>query len=92
MTIDAYTKTILTIIALCLMWICVRDVPLLSAADPPLSTPGPIQAVKIVGVEIEGLGLPVSLVGINVANPESALGSKVRWVPIGGTVRVLDKE
>ena len=29
---DRYTKVILTVIAACLVWICVRDVPLMSEA------------------------------------------------------------
>lgn len=39
MIIDSYTKFILTIIALCLVWICLKEVklfPLLHAANPDI--------------------------------------------------------
>jgi hypothetical protein len=86
MKIDAYTKTILTIIALGLMWLCVRDTPLLSHAQAQ----APVQEVKIVGISLgrEPAMLPVSLQEILVKDPyDPQFRSSVRWVPIGGTVR-----
>ena len=48
MRIDAYTKTLLTIIALCLTWLCVRDTSLLSDAHAQPA----VQEMKIVGIEL----------------------------------------
>jgi hypothetical protein len=88
MRIDAYTKTMLTIIALCLMWICVRDLPLLSNAQAQSSA----QEVKIVGVDIGGEQmLPIALRQIYVKNPfDAQLSLPVDWVPIGGKVTTLE--
>jgi hypothetical protein len=83
MRIDAYTQTLLTIIALCLMWLCVRDTSLLSAAHAQPA----VQEVKIVGIDLgNGVNkLPISLQEIYVPNPYQ--GSPwLRAVPIGGTV------
>lgn len=44
MRVDGYTKAILTIIALCLVWMCIRG-----TAVTPLSAQGP-QEVVLVGV------------------------------------------
>jgi hypothetical protein len=83
MRIDAYTKTLLTIIALGLMWLCVRATSLLADAHAQPA----VQAVKIVGIELgEGVNkLPISLQEIYVPNPYSG-ETWVRAVPIGGTV------
>lgn len=62
MRADTYTKFILTIIALCLMWICVRDV----ISIPPTqaaSSSAPAQEVVITGVKIplrDGSGAQVT--------------------------------
>lgn len=47
MKIDIYTKTVLTIIALCLVWLCMRD----SFISQPVQAAA-AQDVKIVGIEI----------------------------------------
>lgn len=88
MRIDTYTKTMLTIIALCLLWICVRDLPLLSNAQAQSS----VQEVKIVGIDISGgQMLPIALRQIYVKNPFDTQSSlPVDWIPIGGKVSTLD--
>ncbi len=46
---DLYTKAVLTIIALCLTWICVRDV----VSTPTAQAAAPAQEVVITGVKIQ---------------------------------------
>jgi hypothetical protein len=85
MRMDAYTKTLLTIIALCLMWLCVRDTSLLSTAH---ARPA-VQEVKIVGIDLGNKMhlLPISLREILVEDPDAPPSQPrtIRWVPIGGT-------
>ena len=85
MRIDAYTQTLLTIIALCLMWLCVRDTSLLSAAHAQPAA----QEVKIVGIKLgpKSQLLPISVREILVEDPYAPPSSprSVRWIPIGGT-------
>jgi hypothetical protein len=45
---DAYLKAVLTVIAVCLVWICVRDVTLVKPAHAQVS--GPLD-VNIVGAK-----------------------------------------
>jgi len=61
MTVDIYTRGVLTIIALCLLYLCAREAaPAVAAQDGPTR-------VVITGVVLEGGGtanvLPVGLVG-----------------------------
>ena len=61
MKIDAYTKAVLTVIALCLLWQCAFQ-----AMATPVSAQrvGDGQAVVITGIKIPGLdGLPVRVTG-----------------------------
>jgi hypothetical protein len=59
MKIDTYTKTVLTIIAICLVWICVRDVPRPAQANAPQPVivtgyaSGAEASVVIKGIELE---------------------------------------
>ena len=48
---DPYTKLMLTVIALCLLWLCVMTsgLPVQARQDAPFTTSGPVQAVAIVG-------------------------------------------
>ena len=95
MKADLYTKTVLTVIALCLLWICVRDFV------HPVAAQGGAQKVVIAGVEggtppipiairemkVSGLPLSVSIDGVNIA-PSSSLGGRIpisiEKVPISG--------
>lgn len=47
MKLDLYTKFVLTVIAVCLVWVCLRDVAFVRSAQaaPPQST----QDVRITG-------------------------------------------
>ncbi|HEY3244552.1 MAG TPA: hypothetical protein VGM03_14500 [Phycisphaerae bacterium] len=56
---DWYTKAVLTVIALCLVWICVKDVSLVAPAQAQIT--GGQGQVTIVGVSKEVV-LPVSIV------------------------------
>lgn len=50
MTIDRYTKAVLTVIAACLLWLCVNDAAPRVAAQATYRLPaGNVQAVVIVG-------------------------------------------
>ena len=67
MTLDRYSKFVLTLIAVCLVWVCMRDIPFVrpaQAAPPQYGT----QAVRIVDVEMgegwnEKHAVPVRIVG-----------------------------
>lgn len=75
MRLDTYTKMVLTVIAVCLVWICARDITvtrtveaqmgskvILSGADAPI--PVVIQGIKrgknVVGQDLPWEKLPVS--------------------------------
>ena len=59
MKTDLYTKVVLTIIALCLIWVCVREV---SVSRTAYAQGG--QPVSIVGIK-GGLIIPVGIAGID---------------------------
>ena len=46
--IDRYTKAVLTTIAACLVWLCVKDI----AVVRPAVAQGPLQRVTIVGIDL----------------------------------------
>jgi len=51
--VDRYTKIILTVIAVCLVWICVRDIAIVG----PAQASSGVQEVNIVGVAGHPFGL-----------------------------------
>jgi hypothetical protein len=66
MVIDRYTKLVLTIIALCLVWLCVRDssvVRTVRAGSKSFSDD--VMRVRIVGIEE---GYPWSPVNVRTKN------------------------
>jgi hypothetical protein len=80
MKIDAYTKTVLTIIAICLVWICVKDVTRSAQANAP-------QPVIVTGVA-SGAETSVVIKRIELDAPVS--GSRLKeknvipvYTPIG---------
>src|SRR5215211_3781247 len=73
MKIDVYTKAVLTIIALCLIWISVRDLPLAKTVNAQFGPSG--QSVVITGWNLPG-PIPVAVrnehplpVGISFIQP-----------------------
>ena len=61
MKIDAYTKVVLTVIALCLLWQCAFQLVATPVSAQPIRDG---QAVVITGIQIPGLdGLPVRVTG-----------------------------
>lgn len=61
MKADLYTKIVLTVIALCLAWICARDV--VSLPTVRAAVPATAQEVVVTGVKIplkDGSGAPVT--------------------------------
>ena len=59
-TVDRYTKTVLTIIAISLVWIATRDIPVVSNA---MASTGLVE-VKVVGLEIPSYRpIPVKVQG-----------------------------
>jgi hypothetical protein len=62
MGIDRYTKVVLTVIAFCLLFLCIR-----LYRDPQSvraqGTPAPAQEVKIVGIA-DSIEIPVRLIGV----------------------------
>jgi hypothetical protein len=79
MKVDLYTKAVLTIIALCLVWICVRGT----------FAPQPVQAAAAPAVQ------DVKLVGIDVFDPyyepnktlPPNLARRIAAVPVSGAVK-----
>ena len=53
MTLDRYSKAVSTIIAICLVWICLRDLPLVRRAQAAPSED--YQNVRIIDVRMQGL-------------------------------------
>ncbi len=52
MKLDLYTKFVLTVIAVCLVWVCLRDVALVRSAQAAL--PQSTQDVRITGIRLSG--------------------------------------
>lgn len=67
MKIDSYTKTVLTVIAACLVWLCVKSTgeTVVAQAQPALWSPLPAQ--------------PVVVVGWGRLNPAVAGGIEIDW-------------
>jgi len=70
MRLDLYTKLVLTVIAACLVWVCVRDVAFVRPAQAKSPQYG-TQDVRITGIQIGSVGryrdeLPVSIDAITV--------------------------
>jgi hypothetical protein len=49
--IDRYTKAVLTVIAACLMWICLRDAPVIPLAFAQTDRGASVQKVQIVSID-----------------------------------------
>ena len=67
MKIDSYTKTVLTVIAACLLWLCVKSTgePVIAQSQAALWSPLPAQ--------------PVVVVGWGRLNPAVAGGIEIDW-------------
>ena len=88
MNIDRYTKTVLTVIAACLVWLCLRDVDFVTSANaqeeaaprPPIKVEVVNAAEMPVKVEIVEAGddfdeyIPVIIRGLEL-DPDDADGS-----------------
>jgi hypothetical protein len=62
MKIDAYTKAVLTVIAACLMWICLSGVTPVVGAQAARPQPTPV-------VLVDASGTPLRAVPVIVGNP-----------------------
>ena len=62
MNVDAYTKTVLTIIAACLVWICLNGVTPVARAQATRPAPAPV-------ILVDASGTPLSAVPVIVGNP-----------------------
>jgi hypothetical protein len=82
MRLDTYLRVVLTIIALCLLWQCVRDF------STPAFAQREAQRVLIVGVEGQNF-LPVSIAKIDVPDA-SGLLTGTKSLPITITKVALD--
>lgn len=76
--IDLYTKFVLTIIAGCLLWICVRD------SEPVVSAQSGTQRVVIAGVD-ERVKLPISLKEIELHVRRGGFDETINTLPISIT-------
>ena len=66
MVIDRYSKLVLTVIALCLVWLCVRDSSVVRTARAgSKSSTDDVMRVRIVGIEE---GYPWSPVNVRTKN------------------------
>lgn len=94
-TADRYTKGVLTVIAVCLAWLCLVDVlnilghPAFAAAKQQQKLAPQIQRVVIVGFELpENQPLPVKIASIeqykrySSSDPGAFLVSKASWEAI----------
>jgi hypothetical protein len=75
MKIDAYTKAVLTVIAACLVWMCVNSATPTTHAQAKPPEPTPV-------VLVDASGAPVRTVPVTIANPELAVA--VRSIQRGG--------
>jgi hypothetical protein len=93
MRIDLYTKCVLTVIAACLVWMCVSGVTPAAYAQAARPQPTPVVIVDFKGQPLQTL--PVSVLNraipVVVANPqaipvsmESTVGVTIRSVERGG--------
>jgi hypothetical protein len=73
MKIDWYTKTVLTVIAACLVWMCVR-----SAGEPVLAQ-GPVRQPAQAALWSPLPAQPVVVVGWGRLNPAVAGGIEIDW-------------
>jgi hypothetical protein len=75
MITDAYTKAILTIIAACLVWMCLNSITPVTQAQAKLPEPTPVVLVDVKGAPIATV--PVRLtnqsVSVDVTNPSLAV-------------------
>ena len=62
MNVDAYTKAVLTIIAACLVWICLNGVTPVAGAQAARPAPAPV-------ILVDANGTPLSAVPVIVGNP-----------------------
>ena len=74
MNVDAYTKAVLTVIAACLMWICVNGVTPVASAQAARPEPTPVILVDGKGAPIytsEGfrVSLGVKALPVEITNP-----------------------
>lgn len=81
---DTYLRIVLTIIALCLLWLCVKDLA------TPASAQREAQRVFITGVE-RGSMLPVSIARIDVTDAPNLATSTIQSLPITITKVALDR-
>ena len=82
MKIDRYTKTILTVIALCLVWLCVHDHVIQQSVAEVERTP---LRVIIAGVQIpnvEGGIIPISIREIRIPDPPGSKLAQLSKVPV----------
>jgi len=73
MRVDLYTKGILTVIALCLVWICAREIPLVRTAEA--FNDGKPAEVVIKNIEPLAVALYAQ---VDTKNPSM----KYTWVPL----------
>jgi len=76
MKIDVYTKMVLTIIAICLVWICVRDVTISRSAQA--NAPQPV-IVTGVARDVE---TSVVIRGIELTDPGSQRLTRDKVLPV----------
>src|SRR5262249_9126578 len=62
MKADLYTKTVLTVITLCLLWMCARDFV------HPVAAQSGAQRVVIAGIEVVHPGTPIGSLPISISN------------------------
>jgi hypothetical protein len=83
MTMDAYTKSILTVIAACLVWICANGATPVARAQTGV-TPTPVVLVDAKGVPLESIPVAVlnQLLRVEVANPSLAVAVSNATLPV----------
>jgi hypothetical protein len=85
MTIDLYTKAVLTVIAGCLLWMCVSvSTPVAQAqAQPTVTQPAPVVLVDVDGTPLRALPVFVSNESLPVAVNNQGLAVTLRGIQRG---------
>ncbi len=89
MNVDSYTKGVLTVIAACLVWICLSGGAPVARAQAPGPQPTPVVLVDVEGrplrsvpVFVSNESLPVAVTNPSLAVAVRSIARGARWDPI----------
>ena len=94
MKVDAYTKAVLTVIAACLVWMCLNGVTPAASAQAGKPEPAPVVLVDAKGTPIytsEGLRVNLAMKAVPVTVTNSSLPVEVTNPSLGVAVRSIQR-